>query len=83
MSSEPCSTLSRHAAGLFLQLLERHDHLVLHRDLLRQAEGILLQRGPVLPIYHYARAYLLNPAVQGFAPHPLDQHPIKYIRKTR
>ncbi len=52
-------------------------------DLLRQAEGILLQRGPVLPIYHYARAYLLNPAVEGFEPHPLDLHPIKYIRKTR
>jgi hypothetical protein len=38
MSSETCSTVSRHAAELFLQLLERHDHLVLHRDLLRQRE---------------------------------------------
>ncbi len=52
-------------------------------ELLREAEAILLQRGPVLPIYHYARAYLLNPAVEGFEPHPLDLHPIKYIRKTR
>ena len=51
--------------------------------LLREAEAILLQRGPVLPIYHYARAYLLNPAVEGFAPHPLNLHPVKYIRKTR
>ena len=51
--------------------------------LLRDAESILLQRGPVLPVYHYARAYLLNPAVEGFLPHPQNLHPIKYIRKTR
>ncbi|MCA9541118.1 MAG: peptide ABC transporter substrate-binding protein [Myxococcales bacterium] len=51
--------------------------------LLTRAESILLQRGPVLPIYSYARAYLLNPAVQGFAPHPTDEHPIRYMRKTR
>lgn len=51
--------------------------------ILRDAETILLQRGPVLPVYHYARAYLLNPAVEGFRPHPQNLHPIKYIRKTR
>ena len=49
---------------------------------LRQAEGVLLQRGPVLPIYHYALPYLLNPAVKGFAPHLLNLHPVKYMRKA-
>lgn len=38
MCSEACSTVSRDAAELFLQLLERHDHLVLRRDLLRHGE---------------------------------------------
>jgi oligopeptide transport system substrate-binding protein len=51
--------------------------------LLSRAEKTLLTRGPVLPIYHYARSYLLNPAVRGFVPHRLDRHPIKYMRKVR
>ncbi|MBL8450334.1 MAG: hypothetical protein JNM32_10485 [Dechloromonas sp.] len=38
MSSELAQTLSRRAAGLFLDLLERHDQLVLSRDLLRYRE---------------------------------------------
>ncbi len=49
--------------------------------ILTQAETLLLQRGPVLPIYHYTRPFLLNPAVQGFKAHVLDQHPLKYIKK--
>lgn len=50
-------------------------------ELLTRAETILLQRGPVMPIWHYARAYLLNPAVKGFEPHLLDLHPVKYMHK--
>ena len=38
MSSESGTTLSRRAAELFLHLLERHDQLVLSRDLLRYRE---------------------------------------------
>ena len=38
MSSESATTLSRRAADLFLDLLERHDQLVLSRDLLRYQE---------------------------------------------
>jgi len=49
---------------------------------LSRAEKTLLTRGPVLPIYHYARSYLLNPAVQGFQAHRLDRHPVKYMRKS-
>ena len=48
-----------------------------------RAEKTLLTRGPILPIYHYARSYLLNPAVEGFRPHRLDRHPVKYMRKSR
>ena len=49
---------------------------------LSRAEKTLLTRGPILPIYHYARSYLLNPSVEGFRSHRLDRHPIKYMRKS-
>jgi len=40
MSSETATALSRRAAGLFLDLLERHDQLVLSRDLQRYREAV-------------------------------------------
>jgi oligopeptide transport system substrate-binding protein len=49
--------------------------------LLTQAETILMDRGPVVPIEFYASAFLLNPAVKGFEPQALDLHPAKYISK--
>lgn len=48
---------------------------------LREAETLLLDEAPVLPIKQYARAYLLNPAVRGFKPHTLNQHPALYVSK--
>ncbi|WP_309385796.1 peptide ABC transporter substrate-binding protein [Cerasicoccus frondis] len=41
----------------------------------QQAEAILLEEMPVAPIYFYVSAYLVNPAVQGWYPNILDQHP--------
>ena len=49
--------------------------------ILSEAETLLLEEAPVLPIKQYARAYLLNPSVSGFAPHTLNQHPVRYISK--
>jgi ABC-type oligopeptide transport system substrate-binding subunit len=48
---------------------------------LRDAEKLLLDEAPILPIKQYARAYLLNPAVKGFKPHTLNQHPALYVFK--
>ncbi len=42
-------------------------------------EQILMDELPILPIYDYTRVYLQDPAVQGFYPTPLDNHPWKYI----
>jgi oligopeptide transport system substrate-binding protein len=47
--------------------------------LLRQAETILLQEGPLLPIYWYTRTYLLDPSVQNWHPVLLDVHPPKFL----
>jgi oligopeptide transport system substrate-binding protein len=66
-------------------LIEKANHeadAAARLDILRRAEALLLSRGPVMPLYHYARPYLLSRAVEGFEPHLLDLHPVKYIRKT-
>jgi len=47
---------------------------------LREAEAVLLDELPVLPVYWYTRVYLLSPDVQGWDPLLLDNHPYKHIR---
>jgi len=47
--------------------------------LLRQAETILVQEGPILPIYWYTRTYLLDPSVQNWHSVLLDSHPPKFL----
>jgi oligopeptide transport system substrate-binding protein len=47
--------------------------------LLRQAETILLNELPVVPLYWYTRTYLLDPRVQGWHPTLLDNRPYKYV----
>jgi oligopeptide transport system substrate-binding protein len=47
--------------------------------LLRQAETILLQESPILPVYWYTRTYLLDPSVQNWHSVLLDSHPPKFL----
>jgi len=47
--------------------------------LLRDAEAILLDEAPVIPIYHYTTSELLKPYVRGIYPTPLDVHPLTYV----
>jgi oligopeptide transport system substrate-binding protein len=47
--------------------------------LLREAETILLNELPVVPLYWYTRTYLLDPRVQGWHPTLLDNRPYKYV----
>ncbi len=48
-------------------------------QLLRDAESILLDEVPVLPIYWYTRTYLIHPDVKNWNPLLLDNHPYKLI----
>jgi len=48
--------------------------------LFQQAEAILIEELPVIPIYFYVSAYLLDPSVKGWYPNILDQHPYTAIR---
>ncbi len=47
--------------------------------MLSQAEGVLLDEMPVLPIYHYVSSDLIKPYVRGITPTLLDFHPMKSV----
>jgi len=49
------------------------------RELWAKAEALLLEAAPVIPIYHYSHAFLIQPSVQGWYPNALDHHPYKYV----
>ena len=48
-------------------------------ELFQQAEEILMDELPVLPIYIYTRVYALNPAVKNWHANVLDHHPWKHL----
>ncbi len=47
--------------------------------LLRDAEQLLLDDAPVLPLYTYVNKGMLSRKVKGWHPNILDQHPLKYV----
>ena len=48
-------------------------------SLLHQAEAILLEQAPVLPLYTFTHVFLKHPTVQGWHPTLLDHHPYKDV----
>jgi oligopeptide transport system substrate-binding protein len=46
----------------------------------QKAEAILLDEAPILPVYFYTHAFLIQPNVKGWYPTILDHHPYKYAR---
>jgi oligopeptide transport system substrate-binding protein len=49
-------------------------------SMLSEAEGILLEEGPVIPIYHYTQSALVKPYVKGIHSTLLDVHPLTHVR---
>ena len=49
------------------------------REIFQQAEAILMQEAPILPIYFYQSKSLIHPAVRGWNPTLLDHHPYKHV----
>ncbi|MFU8779390.1 MAG: peptide ABC transporter substrate-binding protein [Kiritimatiellia bacterium] len=45
----------------------------------QQAEDILMQKLPVIPIYFYRSKSLIHPSVRGYYPNLLDRHSWKHI----
>jgi oligopeptide transport system substrate-binding protein len=70
---------------------ERYDALVAQaaadparrRVLLEQAERVLLEDLPVLPLYFYVSRHLVKPYVTGWQPNIMDHHYSRYFRITR
>ena len=52
-------------------------------ELLNEAEQILIDNMPIIPLYTYVRVYQLSPDVKGFNPHILDHHHPKFIYLER
>ena len=49
-------------------------------EMFQQAETLLMESLPILPISHYARNYLHHPSAKNWHPLLLDHHPWKDIR---
>ena len=46
----------------------------------QQAEALLLEEMPIVPIYFYVRSLLIDESVQGWHPNVLDYHPYQNIQ---
>jgi len=46
--------------------------------LLAQAEGVLLEELPILPLYSYVSQNLVTPRLGGFFANVQDEHPAKF-----
>jgi oligopeptide transport system substrate-binding protein len=46
---------------------------------LREAERVLLEDQPIVPMWHMTRSYLIHPAVRGYYPNLLDLHPYQEV----
>ncbi len=55
------------------------NNAVARLESLKKAEALLLQEGPVIPIFFYVRDYLITSSVKGWSPNVLDDHPFKYV----
>ena len=51
--------------------------------LLNEAEKILIDNMPIIPLYTYVRSYQLSPDIKGYNPHILDHHHPKFIYLER
>ena len=48
--------------------------------ILQKAEQLLVEQGPVIPIYFLANNTLISKGIEGFAPHNRDVHLLKYMK---
>lgn len=48
-------------------------------EILQNAEQLLLEQGPVIPIYFYTNNFLRARQLEGFEPHNRDVHLLKYM----
>ena len=49
------------------------------RELLEEAERVLLEEQPVIPLYYFVTTRLVKPWVRGWAPNAMDVHPSRHF----
>ena len=47
---------------------------------LAQAESLVLDAAPIVPVYFNTHVYLLHPAVKGWQPTPMDHTDYRYVK---
>jgi oligopeptide transport system substrate-binding protein len=47
--------------------------------LFKEAESILMEQVPIIPLYYYTSLFLKKPEVRGWYPNILDHHPLKGV----
>jgi oligopeptide transport system substrate-binding protein len=52
----------------------------LRRRRYAEAEALLMQSQPILPIYFYVSKHLVRDEVEGYIANPLDRHPSRWMR---
>ncbi len=62
-----------------LHAADRATDPVERRAEMRQAESVLLDELPIIPIYYFTTVRLVHPSVRGWNPLPLDRHPYKHV----
>nr|MDJ0974560.1 hypothetical protein [Planctomycetota bacterium] len=62
--------------------LKRRALSELRMALLYEAEVLLIEGAPIIPLYQYRGNGLLRPGVTGFHPNVLSHHPIRELRRN-
>jgi len=68
------------------RLIELAGHTIDARErfeYFQQAEAILMDEMPIIPIYFYVSNLLIHPSVKGWHPTILDHHPYKFVSLLR
>ena len=52
---------------------------VARNRLLKEAENLLLEDVPVIPVFFYNSVYLIDPRISGWEPDLMDRHPFKFL----
>ena len=47
--------------------------------LFKEAEDILMEKAPIIPLFYYTSLFLKRPEVKGWYPNILDHHPLKGV----
>ena len=50
-------------------------------ELMQQAEQILLEEMPIIPVYYYTTQHLVSPKIKGWQDNVMDVHPSRYLSK--